>query len=50
MPIRCDRSLRTTEQMSTFFSVRSCCTRKHMATKIELLSVPVLQENESKNV
>ena len=43
IPILCDRNFRTTEQMSTFFSVRSCWTRKHIATNIELLSVPVLE-------
>lgn len=30
-------------QTSTFFSSRSCCTRMHRVTKIELRSVPKLQ-------
>lgn len=42
-PLRCDRSFRATVQMSTFFSVRKCCTSMHIATYIELRSVPKLK-------
>lgn len=41
--LRCDLNFRVVVQISIFFSVLKCCTSMHMATYIELRSVPKLK-------